>query len=144
MRIDIHASTGIRTHDPSVWAGEDISCLRPCSHCDRLRPAYYMKHILQPRMEIWHCSHWPAALGRKQNVGHRHKCIAIIKHNPLSCATVWPTSSVIGRWIVTSWLLLWEISENTATQRNHEVQKPSNSEPRSILRNEWRIFLNFF
>jgi hypothetical protein len=32
---DIHASGGIRTHDPSVWAGEDSSCLRPSGHCDR-------------------------------------------------------------------------------------------------------------
>jgi hypothetical protein len=27
---DIHALSGIRTHDPSVWASEDSSCLRPC------------------------------------------------------------------------------------------------------------------
>jgi hypothetical protein len=26
---------GIRTHDPSVGAGEDSSCLRPRGHCDR-------------------------------------------------------------------------------------------------------------
>jgi hypothetical protein len=32
---DIHASNGIRTHDPSVRAGEDGSCLRPRGHCDR-------------------------------------------------------------------------------------------------------------
>jgi hypothetical protein len=36
MHRDIHASSGIRTHDPSVWAGEDSSCLRPPGHCDRL------------------------------------------------------------------------------------------------------------
>jgi hypothetical protein len=35
-RTDIYACSGIRTHDPSVWAGEDISCLRPRGHCDRL------------------------------------------------------------------------------------------------------------
>jgi hypothetical protein len=28
---------GIRTHDLSVGAGEDSSCLRPRGHCDRLR-----------------------------------------------------------------------------------------------------------
>jgi hypothetical protein len=33
--IDIHASSGIQTHDPSVRADEDGSCLRPCSHRDR-------------------------------------------------------------------------------------------------------------
>jgi hypothetical protein len=27
IHTDIHASTGIRTHDPSVRGGEDISCL---------------------------------------------------------------------------------------------------------------------
>jgi hypothetical protein len=39
---DIHASSGIRTHDPSVRAGEDGSCLKACPHyscscsCDSL------------------------------------------------------------------------------------------------------------
>jgi hypothetical protein len=37
---DIHALSGIRTHDPSVRASEDISCLRPGGHCDR-REFYY-------------------------------------------------------------------------------------------------------
>jgi hypothetical protein len=32
----IHASSGIRTHDLSVGAAEDSSCLRPRGHCDRL------------------------------------------------------------------------------------------------------------
>jgi hypothetical protein len=27
--------SGIRTHDPSVWASEDSSCLRQRGHCDR-------------------------------------------------------------------------------------------------------------
>jgi hypothetical protein len=31
LHTDIHASSGIRTHDPSVWAGED--CLRVCDIC---------------------------------------------------------------------------------------------------------------
>jgi hypothetical protein len=35
MHTDIHASSGIRTHDPSIRAGEDVSCLRPRDHCDR-------------------------------------------------------------------------------------------------------------
>jgi hypothetical protein len=33
---DIHASSGIRTHDPSVRAGEDSLCLRRRGRCDRL------------------------------------------------------------------------------------------------------------
>jgi hypothetical protein len=32
---NIHALGGIRTHDPSVRASEDSSCLRPRGHCDR-------------------------------------------------------------------------------------------------------------
>jgi hypothetical protein len=31
---DVHVSSGIWTHDPSLRAGEDGSCLRPRSHCD--------------------------------------------------------------------------------------------------------------
>jgi hypothetical protein len=32
---NIHASSGIRAHDPSVRAGEDCSCLIPRGHCHR-------------------------------------------------------------------------------------------------------------
>jgi hypothetical protein len=32
---NIHALSGIRTHDPSVRAREDSSCLRPRGYCDR-------------------------------------------------------------------------------------------------------------
>jgi hypothetical protein len=42
---DIHALTGIRTHDPSFLAGEDSSCLRPRGHCDR-HSKYYLCIIL--------------------------------------------------------------------------------------------------
>jgi hypothetical protein len=31
----IHASSGIRTYDPSVWAAEDISYFRPRGRCDQ-------------------------------------------------------------------------------------------------------------
>jgi hypothetical protein len=34
---DIHALSGIRTHDPSVGASEDRSCLRPYGHFDRVK-----------------------------------------------------------------------------------------------------------
>jgi hypothetical protein len=33
---DIHVLSGIRTHDPSVRASEDSSCLRSRGHCARL------------------------------------------------------------------------------------------------------------
>jgi hypothetical protein len=32
INANIHASSGIRTNDPSVRAGEDISCLKPRDH----------------------------------------------------------------------------------------------------------------
>jgi hypothetical protein len=37
MHIDIHAFNVFRTHDASIQATEDISCLRQRGHCDRLR-----------------------------------------------------------------------------------------------------------
>jgi hypothetical protein len=43
INVDIHAFNGIRTHDPGVRAGEDISCLRPRSPCDRLTPSSPLK-----------------------------------------------------------------------------------------------------
>jgi hypothetical protein len=41
---DIHALSGIRTHDYSVRTGEDGSCLRPRGHCDR-QSSYYPGNI---------------------------------------------------------------------------------------------------
>jgi hypothetical protein len=38
-QTNIYASSGFRTHDPDVRAGEDISCLRLRGHCDR-RPFF--------------------------------------------------------------------------------------------------------
>jgi hypothetical protein len=32
IRTGTHASSGIRIHDPSVWADEDITCFRPHGH----------------------------------------------------------------------------------------------------------------
>jgi hypothetical protein len=39
---DIYALSGIRTHDPSVRVGEDISCVRPRGQCER----YSVRNIL--------------------------------------------------------------------------------------------------
>jgi len=36
MQIHIHALSGIQTHNPSVWAAEDSTCLRLLSHWDWL------------------------------------------------------------------------------------------------------------
>jgi hypothetical protein len=41
---DIHALSGIRTHDPSVQAGEDSSHLRPRGHSDRDVCLYIFVH----------------------------------------------------------------------------------------------------
>jgi hypothetical protein len=38
---DIHALSGIRTHDSSVWASEDSSCLRPRCYRDRYSKMSY-------------------------------------------------------------------------------------------------------
>lgn len=36
IKINIHASSGNQTHDPTVLAGEDISCLKTRGHCSQL------------------------------------------------------------------------------------------------------------
>jgi hypothetical protein len=41
---DIHALSGIRTHDPRVKASEDSSWLRPNSHCDRSLKSYHFQY----------------------------------------------------------------------------------------------------
>jgi hypothetical protein len=38
---NIHALSGIQTHDHSVRASEDSSCLRPLAYRDRLLKGYY-------------------------------------------------------------------------------------------------------
>jgi hypothetical protein len=42
MRTYIHASSGVRTHDPSVRAAEDSTYLRPLGHWDHL-PLWIIK-----------------------------------------------------------------------------------------------------
>jgi hypothetical protein len=46
-KTDIHASSGLRTHDPSVCVGEDISCLWPCGDCDRRAETYKAVHTIE-------------------------------------------------------------------------------------------------
>jgi hypothetical protein len=45
---DIHALSGIRTHDPSFRASEDISCLRPRGHCD-----WPLTGTIHPSIHLW-------------------------------------------------------------------------------------------
>jgi hypothetical protein len=53
---DIHALSVIRTHNPSVRASEDNSCLRPRGHCDRRSEG--IRPPLWPRW-IWVVSYTP-------------------------------------------------------------------------------------
>jgi hypothetical protein len=38
---NIHALSGVRTHDPSVRASQDSSCLRPRGYCDLPLQTYF-------------------------------------------------------------------------------------------------------
>jgi hypothetical protein len=40
---NIHALSGIQTHDHSLWANEDSSCLRSLGDCDQLTHVYLHK-----------------------------------------------------------------------------------------------------
>jgi hypothetical protein len=53
MHTDIHALSGIRTHDPSVQASEDISCLRPRGHCGRLMAISASKKLVSGTNEYY-------------------------------------------------------------------------------------------
>jgi hypothetical protein len=62
---DIHALSRIRTHDPSVRASEDSSCLRSRGHCDRLLLLVLSKSVpcLSVQISItanyfWPREHW--------------------------------------------------------------------------------------
>jgi hypothetical protein len=57
-----NASSGIRTHDPIVWEGEDGSCLRHRGHCDRLMLFRVMKSRKTRRVgqEVWIGEMWNA------------------------------------------------------------------------------------
>jgi hypothetical protein len=48
---EIHASSGIRIHDPSARASEDGSCLRPRGHCGCLSEVMF--RILGKRSILW-------------------------------------------------------------------------------------------
>jgi hypothetical protein len=52
MHTDIYEPIGIRTHDPSVRAGEDGSCLRPRGHCDR--QTVQLLNEESENAETWH------------------------------------------------------------------------------------------
>jgi hypothetical protein len=45
INANIHTLSGIRTHDPSVVAGEDISVDRSHYHCDR--PTLHQRYLIR-------------------------------------------------------------------------------------------------
>jgi hypothetical protein len=54
-QTDIHASSGIRTHDSNVWAAQEILCLRSRSHCDQHNAIYKVRNYfpLPGRHILW-------------------------------------------------------------------------------------------
>jgi hypothetical protein len=72
---DIHASDGIQTYAPIVWAGKDSSCLRLCSHC------------------YWHCVH---------TVNHK-SCLALYSY--INSAAIIHYVRYIGEWMYRSMFL---------------------------------------
>jgi hypothetical protein len=44
-RTDIHALSGIRTHDPSIGVSKDSSCLRQRGNCDRRYSLFTLPNI---------------------------------------------------------------------------------------------------
>jgi hypothetical protein len=58
INTNIHASSEIRTHDPSVPEGEDSSCLRPRGHCVRqdvalAKSRYYFTNSMKDSRKPW-------------------------------------------------------------------------------------------
>jgi hypothetical protein len=54
-QTDMHTSSGIRTHDPSVRASEDISYHRPRGHCDRQHISLMKERSLITKAEHLSC-----------------------------------------------------------------------------------------
>jgi hypothetical protein len=93
INANIHALSGIRTHDPSVRASENISCLRPRGHCDR--PIYYKVTV-----KLFQCltehhitrSYWGMIV--YLNIGTRWK--SVVGFAPRSLC---PTAHRVGGWV---------------------------------------------
>jgi hypothetical protein len=60
---NIHALSGIPTHEPSVRASEVSSCLRPRGYCDRQNPVY-SHSILRDNMFCTYRDHVLSVLSR--------------------------------------------------------------------------------
>jgi hypothetical protein len=62
-RTDTHASSGIRTHDPSVWAGKYTSRVRPRCHCDTqyettISLSVRLAQKIMPYLHVAICHRW--------------------------------------------------------------------------------------
>jgi hypothetical protein len=75
-QTDIHALSGIRTHDPSVRSSEDSSCLRQNGHCDRPEPFYRSDYTI-------HCVTFKS-IG---SVGTRYKFLWLLNRDIRSLMT---------------------------------------------------------
>jgi hypothetical protein len=64
LKADIRVSSGFRTHDPNVWAGKDISCLRSRGHCDR--PSNYLSTLAASTRTT---KHWMAGWSVNNEMG---------------------------------------------------------------------------
>jgi hypothetical protein len=78
------ALSGIRTHDPSVQASEDSSCLRPRDHCDRRnsrptlrksQPSFFLSNLFHFPY-AWIAHRCPEQRHEDAMEKHRHKYIA--------------------------------------------------------------------
>jgi hypothetical protein len=81
---NIHASSGIRTHDLSVGAGEDSSCLRPRGHCDQcLDELEKLKVFTLPALKLQTLSH-PASSQSLYRLRYSDSCLVgqQAKENP--------------------------------------------------------------
>jgi hypothetical protein len=109
----IHVSSGIRTHNPSVWAGEDSSCLRPCSHCDQppiQLPARGAKAAWE-QMQLHRKMH---------NIYSNDFQIMIhIMWKPVLFSKLWQKYST--NWFTSSPLLLQQFNANTPSQTDQLI-----------------------
>jgi hypothetical protein len=62
---NIRALSGIRTHDPSVQVGEDISWLRPRRHCDWPFQHYFTVNATE---RVLFSAHFHSTLKQEVNI----------------------------------------------------------------------------
>jgi hypothetical protein len=85
MHTNIHALSGMRTHDPSVRASEDISCFRPRGHCDRQTKIRMFKTIILS-VVLYGRETWSLALREERRL--RVGCKVLSVHAVYVCIKV--------------------------------------------------------